>query len=192
MANREPVWPGAGCPNAAWRPTFPSTTIVSPPGSPLPGAPGIELAGCLEPTSAPGLPPGTRALSLFVVNRQAPGEKDPQGRGVPLPGPTRALLRGGVRGEARSSRGGSGDDWDERVADLQYRDRHEYAVGHGTSVEAPEAHEGKVTSVRTTWLAHAEVLPVRAGVAAGVEGPPKALSPPDPAASGKSRLMLAV
>jgi hypothetical protein len=137
-------------------------------GFPLPGEPGIELAGRVEPTSAPGLPPGTRALSLFVVNRQAPGEKDRKDEAFLFQVRLELSCEAGFVARP-DPRDGSGDDWDERVADLQYRDRHEYAVGHGTSVEAPEAHEGKVTRIRTTWLPYAEVLPVKAGVGAGVE-----------------------
>jgi hypothetical protein len=73
------------------------------------------------------------------------------------------------------------DEWDERVADLQFRSRFEYAVGHGVAVEVPpqgggevppqgggevppqgggddvEGGRGKVTTVATTWIPRAEV-----------------------------------
>src|SRR5690606_33833023 len=55
-----------------------------------------------------------------------------------------------------SRRGEDGTDWDERVADLQFRDHVEYAVGHGVSVEVPPQPE-PVRRVRTTWLPTAEV-----------------------------------
>ena len=39
-------------------------------------------------------------------------------------------------------RGLESDDWDERVADLQYRDVCEYAVGHGVATHAVLDDEG--------------------------------------------------
>lgn len=48
-----------------------------------------------------------------------------------------------------NQRDGQSSEWDERVADLQFRDRCEYAVGHGVSIVPPEGG-GAVTSARTT------------------------------------------
>jgi hypothetical protein len=107
-------------------------------GMPLPGEPGVELAGRLEVTSGPGLPVGTRALALFVVNRQESGAKDRKDEAFLFQVGLELAFEAGFVARP-DPRGGAGDDWDERVADLQYRDRHEYAVGHGTSVEAPAA-----------------------------------------------------
>ena len=42
----------------------------------------------------------------------------------------------------------------DRVADLQYRDRYEYAVGHNVAVEVPTGQE-HVRRLRTTWLPRA-------------------------------------
>lgn len=51
-------------------------------GFPVSESRGVYLLGQLQPTSAPGLPLGARALALFVVNRrgleEAPGPKDEQ------------------------------------------------------------------------------------------------------------------
>jgi hypothetical protein len=41
-------------------------------GEAIPGAEGLWLEGRLSVADAPGLPAGTRALSLFVVNHRAP------------------------------------------------------------------------------------------------------------------------
>ena len=54
-------------------------------------------------------------------------------------------------------RGLESAEWDERVADLQYRDVGEFAVGHGVSTESLIADDGTCRSVRTVWLPHAEV-----------------------------------
>ena len=46
-------------------------------------------------------------------------------------------------------RGLESDDWDERVADLQYRDVCEFAVGHG-SLHAGRVHDGRRAAARST------------------------------------------
>ena len=122
-----------------------------------PEAPGLSLKGKLATAEMPHLAPGTRALSLFVVNERTGGEK---GRWdeqyvfqVEL---TVAFAPGFV---ARPNlRDTDSTEWDERVADLQFRDRAEYAVGHGVSVAkpAPDA-TGRVTRVTTTWLPTTEL-----------------------------------
>jgi hypothetical protein len=54
------------------------------------------------------------------------------------------------------------DDWDQRVAELQYRDTFEYAVGHGVSVQARIADGKSCKVIRTTWIPTAEVERVAA------------------------------
>lgn len=140
-------------------------------GVPVPDAPGLYVVGELEPAEGPGIDPGVRALSLFLVNRRQPREK---------PGEQDAAFLFQVHMEVSyeagfyarpNRRGEGGDEWDDQVADLQFRDRREYAVGHGVSVFVPDANKGeaaprsaaarKVTTVRTTWLPRFEVPRVR-------------------------------
>jgi len=47
-------------------------------------------------------------------------------------------------------------DWDERLADLQYRDAGEYAVGHNAATQA-FVEGGSCRHVRTRWIPDAEV-----------------------------------
>jgi hypothetical protein len=116
-----------------------------------------------------GLPAGTRAVSVFLVNRRAPEDdvlvKDRrfvfQARlavecaepFVPRPNP---------RGRQ------DGDDPDERIADLQYRDVMEFAVGHGTATECAVV-ENACRRVDTTWVPCAEVERVEPARMDGVE-----------------------
>ncbi len=131
-------------------------------GRSLPDTPGVRVCGELEDADAPGLQPGTRALSIFVVNDRTPGEKgraDEQflfqvemeihyARGF-VPRPNR-------QGE------GSGDA-DEETADLQFRHHGEWGVGHGVAVVGVDGADGeasahaKVTRLRTTWIPRSEV-----------------------------------
>jgi phosphatidylserine/phosphatidylglycerophosphate/cardiolipin synthase-like enzyme len=102
--------------------------------------------------------PGTRALSLFLVNERPEGDRrhadaqfvfqvrlELEFKHGFLPRPNR-------RDEASL-------EWDERVADLQFRARCEFAVGHGVSTAVPDCTE-PVRRVRTTWLPRAEVYRV--------------------------------
>lgn len=126
-------------------------------GVPVSNAVKIQVAGKIEPAEAHGLPPGTRALSVFLVNKRR-GETD---RGL---ADTEYLFQVSLELEyehglvPRPNRQGElAPDWDDRVADLQFRDRFEWAVGHGVSVLVPDGQDAGVTRVRTTWLPRHEV-----------------------------------
>ncbi len=112
-------------------------------------------AGKLGTAEGHGLPPGTRALSLFVVNERAAGNRGRQDEQFLFQVALELKYdRGFVPRSNR--RDESSPDWDERVSDLHFRDRYEYAVGHGVSVEVP-LQEAPVRWVRTTWLPCSEV-----------------------------------
>ncbi|MGH8245332.1 MAG: DISARM system helicase DrmA, partial [Gammaproteobacteria bacterium] len=131
------------------------------PGQMLPGAAGIWVRGRLETAEAPGLEVGTRALSLFVVNQRGVGERGRQDEPFIFQVELELEYAGGF--VARPNRQGEHvPDWDDRVADLQFRNRFEYAVGHGVSVEVLPQGE-KVTRVRTSWLPRFEVRRVVTG-----------------------------
>ena len=66
-------------------------------------------------------------------------------------------------------RGGASDDWDELVADLQYRDDGEYSVGHNVATEAIREDGVCCKVVRTCWIPEAEVEKVEPAVIPGVE-----------------------
>jgi hypothetical protein len=133
-------------------------------GLPLDTADGLWLVGQLGRADGPGLAPGTRALSLFIVNRRS------------VPDPRRAdesfIFQVSLELEAaagfvpRPNRTGEAErrDFDERVADLQYRDHHEHVVGHNVSGEVDEAAprvKNRPTRVRSRWLPCCEVRRVK-------------------------------
>ena len=124
-------------------------------GKPVPDARGIFVCGKLEPADAPGLPPGTRALSLFVVNRRPAGEKGRQDEQFIFQVKLELSCVGGFV-QRPNRQGEDARDFDDRVADLQFRDHFEWAVGHGVSVEVPDI-EGTVTRLCTTWIPRQEV-----------------------------------
>ncbi|MCD6499412.1 MAG: DISARM system helicase DrmA, partial [Deltaproteobacteria bacterium] len=152
-------------------------------GVEVPGYPGVHVTGKLAQVAAAesqGLEPGTRALSLFVVNNRPVGERGKEDEAFLFQVRMELSFAGGF--VPRPNRRGEGaEEWDERVADLQFRHRFEYAVGHGVAVEVVggaagqvvggavgqgdagavgQGRGGPVTTVATTWLPRAEVPPV--------------------------------
>ncbi|MFO0592642.1 MAG: DISARM system helicase DrmA [Polyangiaceae bacterium] len=103
---------------------------------------------------------GTRAVTLFLVNRRDPtkaGGKDGatvfQAR-LHVQATNGFLPRPNPRGTQAT------DPHDERVADLLYRNDGEHAIGHGISVMAKRRGEGPnefVANVATSWLPSALV-----------------------------------
>jgi len=107
------------------------------------------------------LPDNTRFVTVFVVNGRNPVPKPDQDRGFIFQ--TRLELRcdDGFVGRCNPRGARPRDDLDERIADLQYRDVFQFAVGHGVSVEAVDAiGDGEfayVQQVASSWLPTADV-----------------------------------
>jgi hypothetical protein len=121
----------------------------------VPGSRGLALKGELRTTAMDGLPAGTRVLSLFLVNERRTIERDRDTQFVfqvrmELVYEPGFLSRPNRRGE-------DGNDEDQRVLALGFRDHREWAVGHNTSLERPVPKDGKVTHLRTTQLPRFEV-----------------------------------
>lgn len=116
---------------------------------------GLTLRGELRTTTMEGLQPGTRVLSLFLVNERTPLERD---RDINFVFQVRMALHYAKGFLCRPNRRGEhGSDDDQRVLALTFRDHMEWAVGHNTSVEKPLCQDGKATSLRTTQLPAYEV-----------------------------------
>lgn len=120
----------------------------------IPGSRGIRLIVTSRDAGVAGLPAGTKAVSVFVVNFRGPSE--PAYKAFVFQVRLTLHCRPGFvpRPDPRGS--DVADEWDHRVADLQYRDVYEYAVGHGVSAEEVETDHACHT-VRTTWIPRAQV-----------------------------------
>jgi len=147
-----------------WR-RIPCTRMVvlelPPPGArPLtaavPDSGGLKLMVTARSADSAGMPAGTCAVAVFLVNARAPDE-DYAYRALIFQ--ARLTLECDAGFVARPDpRGWSEqDEWDQRVADLHYRDCFEYGVGHGVSAEACMGSGGACCCVRTTWIPEAEV-----------------------------------
>ncbi len=100
------------------------------------------------------IPPGTRSVSVFLVNHRAPVKEEPDlGYAFQPEIEVRSKQPFVPRPDLRGARAA---EWDEQVADLHYADTPEYATGHGVSAEW-EIHDGACHVLRTAWIPSAEV-----------------------------------
>lgn len=143
---------------------------------PVPNSGGLTLSVTVRAVATAGyaasrLPAGTRSVSIFVVNNRAPNNERHYRAFAfqtslkvlcPEPFVPRPDLRGTLAG-------GLAEEWDEQVADLQFRDVFEYAVGHGISATAEREPGGVCHVVKTTWIPTAEVEKVSPAAIADVE-----------------------
>lgn len=106
--------------------------------------------------SEPLLPAGTRAVAIFLVNYRRPATDDRKDEGLIFQ--TTLTVHSEQSFVARPNlRGLDHDDWDERVADLQYRDVCEFAVGHGIATKAAKSGLDECHEVTTEWMPMADV-----------------------------------
>jgi hypothetical protein len=106
-------------------------------------------------------------VSVFLVNRRKPAPDEQKDKAFAFQ--AQLEIRADVPLVARPDlRGLASDDWDDRIADLQYHDAGEYAVGHNVATEAILA-DGHCQAVRTCWVPTAEVERVAPAPIARVE-----------------------
>lgn len=141
----------------------------------VPGSDGLCLVvTCREVsaelTKAGRLPPGTRPVSIFVVNRRTPNADHGYRAcafqvALTVQSPNPFVPRPDLRGMFAHA----DSEWDNEVADLHYRDVFEYAVGHGVSAAGSRDCDGACQEVRTEWVPTAEVERVEPAELTGVE-----------------------
>lgn len=112
--------------------------------------PGITIEATLGVSSSPK--PGTRALSVFVVNERPQGERGRKDAQYLFQVSLEVRYADGFLARPALRRGRHVDD---KISSLQFRDVCEYAVGHNVSVEVPRGE--RATTVRTTWMPRSEV-----------------------------------
>jgi hypothetical protein len=150
-------------------------TAAKPATTDVNGGNGLKLVTSIRPVEAkagPGalsqlVPEGTRSVSIFLVNYRNPAPDDRRDEAFAFQ--ARLMLHMDQPFVSRPNlRGLEQDDWDERVADLQYADCYEFAVGHGVATNAREEN-GKCNLVSTVWIPSAEVEKVEAAPIPDVE-----------------------
>lgn len=137
----------------------------------VPNSRGVELVwslrGVPDTGIIGGLPDGTRSLSVFVVNKRVPSSDEKSDEAfifqaeLELASDKPLVARPNLRSL-------ESNDWDERVADLQYRDNCEFSVGHSVSTAAI-IDDCECRTVKTCWIPDAEVERVAPAQIDGVE-----------------------
>jgi hypothetical protein len=138
----------------------------------VPKSKGLKVAYLSRPigmlAADAGLAADVRTVSVFVVNRRTPAPDIRKDEAfafqvqLEILSETDLLSRPDLRSLAS-------DDWDECVADLQYRDAGEYSVGHNVATEDIFADGNRCIGVRTSWIPEAAVERVAPKAIPGVE-----------------------
>ena len=102
------------------------------------------------------VPAGTRSVSVFLVNYRPPAPDVERDAGY-LFQPELSLHSDQPFVPRPDLHGQNSDDKDEEIADLQYRDAVEHAVGHNVAAVAVKDAEGLVREVSTDWMPAADV-----------------------------------
>jgi hypothetical protein len=116
-------------------------------------------------------------VAVFLVNERSPDIERPYTRfafqprlRLETPSGTAFVPRPDLRG---GDGGPGGEDTDERVADVQYREVVDCAVGHGVSARWDRNADGQCRAVETIWIPDAQVERVEprslAGAMLGME-----------------------
>ena len=134
------------------------------------------------------VPHGAKTVNIYLVNTRDPlrgPEKDQRmAFQVEL---TVTCAEGFVPRPSLS--GLSSEDDDERVADLQYGDVYEFAVGHNVSALAELDEQRRCRTVRTAWVPTAEVERVEPASLQGIELGMEALARLKSAEEARTALM---
>lgn len=156
----------------------------------VPGSGGLKVALSVRPivTSGAegGLPKDTRSLSLFLVNRRAPISGERRDETYAFQAQLEVATKGCFvpRPDLRSL---ESEEPDERVADLQFRNDRDCAVGHNVATET-ELKEGQCALVRTCWIPLGEVERVAPAEVLGVDREMDVLSKLADGTEAKTRL----
>ncbi|MBI4859685.1 MAG: helicase [Candidatus Riflebacteria bacterium] len=136
------------------------------------------------------LPAGTRSVSVFLVNERPADNEHPFRAfafqvGIKLRSSVPFVPRPDLRGHGH---GEVGEEWDEKVSDLHYRDVFEYAVGHGVSATWDRSSSPGCTCVETVWVPQAQVERVAPAAIPDVELAMEALGALPDAATARRAL----
>ena len=128
--------------------------------TPLDGTGGMRIVTTVRRIKdGPRLPKGARSVAIFLVNGRKL-DSDHRYRSFAFQAELEVRCDAGFvpRPDLRGDMDGCAlDEVDERIADLQYRDVFEFAVGHATATAAIRELDGSCRTVRTTWMPQAEV-----------------------------------
>ncbi len=129
----------------------------TPTSVPLPGSGGLVVVCLVRPTQVQTAAGSrdARAVSLFTVNRRPATADDRQDAAFAFQVGMRVKVDRPLIAHV-DVQGQDSPDWDDRLADLHYRDAAGYVVGHNVSTRA-EVDGGTCSMVHTEWMPQAAV-----------------------------------
>ena len=147
-----------------------------PESTDIPDVEGLKVVVSVRPMGDTDLVPAdSRSVSVFLVNQRQPAPD--MTRDAAYVFQAELSLHAEKPFVPRPNlRGRHSDDWDEKVADLQYADAVEYAVGHNISAVAVIDADNRCRQVQTAWMPTADVEkvvpdnPLRCGAGDGRPG----------------------
>jgi hypothetical protein len=155
--------PGERAGRGQWRrvPRQAERTVSLPEGTQPPigldGFRDLALVVSVRPVGDYGpVPLGTRSVSVFLVNRRMPAP-DAERDAAYIFQPELSLHTDQPFVPRPDLHGQDSEDWDEKVADLQYCDVVDYAVGHNIAAKASRDAVGFCREVCTAWMPTADV-----------------------------------
>ena len=140
-----------------------------PTSTEVPDSQGLQVVLSVRPVGDTDLvPAGTRSASVFLVNHRVPAPD--MHRDAAYIFQSELSLHALQPFVPRPNlRGHDSDDWDEKVADLQFADAVEFAVGHNISAVAVIDDSRMCREVRSSWMPTAQVEKVVPAQLDGVE-----------------------
>ena len=168
---------------------LPTLELGKPTKYTVPDSQGLELVCLVRPTKVQDYDTETnaRAVSVFVINRRTPEDvTDLQDTAFAFQ-VEMSITSDQPLVPRADPHGLESDDWDERLADLHYRDVVEYAVGHNVSTRT-EIADGGCRRVHTEWMPQILVDRVEPSPISSVEFSMDALGCLEDAATAKAYL----
>lgn len=115
------------------------------------------------------LPKGTLSVSVFLVNKRPVVAEDEVRDTALVFQPELQLTCAEGFIPRPNVQGLNSTEYEDNVADVQYHDVHEFAVGHAVSARCIDAHQGRCTKIATDWTPIAQVEKVLPADCPGVE-----------------------
>ena len=140
---------------------------------PVPRSDGLRLVWLSRPAPQEALdsrlvPDGAKTVNVYLVNTRDPLRGPEKDQSMAFQAELTVTCAEGFVPRPSLSGLNSEDD-DDRVADLQYGDVYEFAVGHNVSAVAELDEQRRCRTVRTAWVPKAEVERVEPASLQGID-----------------------
>jgi hypothetical protein len=164
--------PSTPAPRETWRRSPRAEAVIIPLDGKrkpieVPNSNGLQVITSARAAGAQKELKGARVVSVFLVNHRQPSPDARKDEAFAFQAAIRIECESGFCPRP-NLRGRDTKEWDDQVADLQYRSTCEFAVGHGVATRAQITPTGDCRGVESTWIPVAQVEKVVPGDVHGV------------------------